>query len=100
MRLTTSIVLFTVRLTPFAHTAFQVLFSNQGSQGLLRKPSDQQLENEFGTKKDVDVVEQILTKGVLQQADAIRSGPGATNISKGSFSMDTRGKNSSGIARA
>lgn len=75
--------------------AFQVLFSNQGSQGLLRTPSDQQLENEFGTKKDVDVVQQILEKGAFKEADALRSGTavggGGGNIARGGVALDTRG---------
>lgn len=69
------------------------MFSNQGSQGILRRPSDQQLENEFGSKKDVDVVQQILSKGAFQQADGIRGNFGSTNFAKGSGVVDVRGKN-------
>ena len=59
---------------------------------MLRKPSDQQLENEFGSKRDTDVVQQILEKGALQSADAPRSSFGTTNFAKGSGSIDVRGK--------
>lgn len=58
----------------------------------MRTPSDQQLENDFGTKKDVDVVQQILEKGALKEADAIRSGLVGPNINMGSAVVDTKGK--------
>ncbi|KAI0700588.1 DUF1960-domain-containing protein [Cytidiella melzeri] len=73
--------------------SFDVFFSNQGAQGILGKASNQQLENEFGSHKDIDVVEQILKKGVLQSGEGIRSGnSGTLNASLGSQSIDTRGK--------
>ncbi|KAI0775386.1 DUF1960-domain-containing protein [Irpex lacteus] len=73
--------------------SFQIFFSNQGAQGILGKPSNQQLENVFGSHKDTDVVEQILKKGVAQAADGIKSSSfGATNAGIGSVSVDTRGK--------
>ncbi|KAF7792855.1 hypothetical protein EIP86_003956 [Pleurotus ostreatoroseus] len=73
--------------------AFRVLFSNQGSQGILRAPSEQQLENEFGTKKDIDVVQQILEKGNFKESDGIRNASvGGPNLTKGSAIVDTRGK--------
>ena len=59
---------------------------------MLRKPSDQQLENEFGSKRDTDVVEQILQKGSPQASEGIRSEGGMMNIAKGSGSIDVRGK--------
>ena len=84
-------------LFSFHFAAFEVFWSNQGAQGLLGRPSKQQLENTFGTSKDVDVVEQILQKGKEETGKAIRSGLGATNLAKGSFGMDTKGKSLSGI---
>lgn len=78
--------------------AFQVFFSNQGSQGILHKPSRQQLENVFETHKDVDVVSFILQKGVAQSGEGIQnSNFGSTNANKGSFSIDTRGKTLTGV---
>ncbi|THH29660.1 hypothetical protein EUX98_g4519 [Antrodiella citrinella] len=73
--------------------SFQVFFSNQGTQGILGQASNQQLDSTFGTHKDIDVVLQLLDKGTAQQSDSIasQSGSAATNLSKGSFSMDTRG---------
>lgn len=80
------------------HTAFQVLWSNQGAQGLLGTPSNQQLDNAFGTHKDVDVITAILQKGKEETGKSIRSGEGtATNLTKGSFAVDTKGKGSNGI---
>ena len=60
---------------------------------MLRKPSDQQLENEFGSKRDTDVVEQILQKGSSQAADGIRADGGVLNIAVGSerFTVDVEG---------
>ncbi|OSD04615.1 DUF1960-domain-containing protein [Trametes coccinea BRFM310] len=78
--------------------SFQVFWSNQGAQGLLGTPSNQQLDNVFGTHKDTDVVLQILQKGKEESGKGIRTGETATNIMKGSFAVDTKGKSStSGI---
>ncbi|KAI9000796.1 ribosome maturation protein [Trametes punicea] len=78
--------------------SFQVFWSNQGAQGLLGTPSNQQLENVFGTHKDTDVILQILQKGKEESGKAIRTGEVATNQAKGSFAVDTKGKQStSGI---
>ncbi|KAI0660770.1 ribosome maturation protein [Cubamyces menziesii] len=78
--------------------SFQVLWSNQGAQGLLGKPSNQQLDNVFGTHKDVDVITQILQKGKEESGKGIRTGEGVANLAKGSFAVDTKGKSStSGI---
>lgn len=75
-----------------------MLFSNQGAQGLLGKPSNQDLDNTFGTHVDTDVVKQILEKGKEESADGIRSSAwGSTNDGKGSF-VDTKGgRNTSGV---
>ncbi|KAI0832650.1 DUF1960-domain-containing protein [Trametes gibbosa] len=78
--------------------SFQVFWSNQGAQGLLGTPSNQQLDNVFGSHKDVDVITQILQKGKEESGKGIRTGDsGTTNVTKGSFAVDTRGKSSSGI---
>ena len=86
-------------LTPLPHLAFKVFFSNQGSQGILGEASKQQLDSVFGTHKDIDVVQQLLEKGSAQQSDSLdsRSGIASLNLGKGSFGVDTRGKNSSGV---
>ena len=79
--------------------AFKVFYSNQGSQGILGTPSKQQLDTVFGTTKDVDVVTVILEKGKEQSGNGFSSGAGVatTNITRGSFSMDNKGKGISGI---
>ncbi|KAF9006618.1 DUF1960-domain-containing protein [Cyathus striatus] len=72
--------------------SFSVFFSNQGAQGILGKPSNQQLDTVFGSHKDVDVVEFILKEGREQASDAIKTSTfGATNAAKGSMTIDTRG---------
>ncbi|KAH9965757.1 hypothetical protein BC827DRAFT_1179634 [Russula dissimulans] len=72
--------------------SFEVLSSNQGPQGLLRRPSKQELDNEFGTHVDVDVVQQILEKGKEEAGESIASGKwGSKNDSKGGAFLDNRG---------
>ncbi|KAL1611974.1 hypothetical protein SLS60_000197 [Paraconiothyrium brasiliense] len=53
-----------------------------GNQGILDSASNSQLENEFGTHKEEDVVKQIIEKGDLQETDA-KERQGDTNITKG-----------------
>ena len=75
-------------------TAFQILSSNNGPQGLLRHPSKQELDNVFGTNVDVEVVEQILEKGGEQAGESLASGQGGSkNDSRGSAFLDSRGAN-------
>jgi hypothetical protein len=69
------------------------------------KPSKQQLDTIFGTHKDVDVVHQILKNGRPQHGDLgsniYLNGPGkgisGQNVSRGSGTIDTRGKGPFGI---
>ncbi|KAI0650515.1 DUF1960-domain-containing protein [Trametes meyenii] len=77
--------------------SFQVFWSDQGAQGLLGTPSNQQLDNVFGSHKDVDVITQILQKGKEETGKAIRTGETAPNLTKGSFAVDTKGKSTTGI---
>jgi ribosome maturation protein Sdo1 len=42
--------------------------NRQGAQGILDGASKAMLENEFGTYRDEDVVQQILEKGEIQEA--------------------------------
>ncbi|KAI0000049.1 hypothetical protein BJV77DRAFT_904343, partial [Russula vinacea] len=51
--------------------AFEILSSNQGPQGLLRRPSKQELDNEFGTHVDVDVIQHILEKAKRNKAKVL-----------------------------
>ncbi|GAA94699.1 hypothetical protein E5Q_01352 [Mixia osmundae IAM 14324] len=50
--------------------SFDVLHSGQGSQGILGRPSNQELDSVFGTHNQDEVVEMILKKGALQGGDA------------------------------
>ncbi|RDX53867.1 DUF1960-domain-containing protein [Lentinus brumalis] len=77
--------------------SYEIFWSNQGAQGLLGRPSKQQLENAFGTSKDDEVIKQILEKGKEESGKGIRTGDGATNLSKGSAAVDTKGKGLRGI---
>lgn len=79
--------------------AFQIFYSSQGSQGYLGRPSKQQLENTFGTSKDVEVVKVLLQKGKEQSAEGFHSGGGtfSMNATRGSAVLDNRGKGLSGI---
>jgi len=79
-------------LAPLVRIAFAIFHSNQGSQGLLHRPSKQELENTFGTHKDTDVVTMILQKGKEEAGDSISSSRVSNrNDAKGSASVDTRG---------
>ncbi|KAI9447863.1 ribosome maturation protein, partial [Lactarius indigo] len=51
--------------------SFEILSSNQGPQGLLRRPSKQELDNEFGTHVDVDVIQHILEKGKDEASESL-----------------------------
>ncbi|KAJ3864952.1 ribosome maturation protein [Lentinula novae-zelandiae] len=77
--------------------SFHVFYSTSGNQGLLGQASKQQLENDFGSSKDVDVVEIILKKGRDQPGDAISSQTFITNAARGSGIIDSKGKGLSGI---
>ncbi|PVG00471.1 hypothetical protein CPB86DRAFT_782545 [Serendipita vermifera] len=62
--------------------AYDVFFSTQGSQGKLGKASKQQLENVFGSKREDDIAEFMLEKGVLQRGDRIGEGGASTNYAR------------------
>ncbi|RXW24677.1 hypothetical protein EST38_g1187 [Candolleomyces aberdarensis] len=64
--------------------SFSVYHSTQGSQGLLGKPSKQQLDNTFGTHKDIDVVTKILEDGREQKGELASNGFTNPNLSRGS----------------
>ncbi|KAF6762212.1 ribosome maturation protein [Ephemerocybe angulata] len=59
--------------------SFSVFHSSQGAQGLLGKPSNQQLETVFGTSKDVDVVTKILEGGREQKVNGLNQPPTTLN---------------------
>lgn len=69
------------------------------------RPSQQQLDNIFGTHKDTEVVEFILKNGRPQHGDLESNvyfsnrgkGMPATNASRGSGVVDVRGKGTTGL---
>lgn len=77
--------------------SFKVFHSNQGAQGILGTPSKQQLHTIFSTTKEVDVMTQILEKGKDQPGNGFSSGGTATNVARGSFTIDNKGKGLMGI---
>ncbi|KAJ6539648.1 ribosome maturation protein [Mycena capillaripes] len=70
--------------------SFQVFHSSQGAQGVLGKPSNQQLDTVFETHKDVDVVTIILEKGREQGTDGVAS-TSFTGTNPSRSNNDTRG---------
>ncbi|KAM0756668.1 DUF1960-domain-containing protein [Meredithblackwellia eburnea MCA 4105] len=70
--------------------SFDVFHSGQGSQGLLNRPSKQQLHAVFESVNENDIVETVLTKGRLIASDApIKFG--SKNDSKGGVYSSSRG---------
>ncbi|UZJ54138.1 hypothetical protein CBS101457_003458 [Exobasidium rhododendri] len=61
--------------------AFEIFITGQGAQGIMGRPSKQQLDSAFGTHNDTDVVTQILEKGDMQSASS-KDGFSTTNDSK------------------
>lgn len=77
--------------------SFEIFCSTQGSQGYLGRPSKQQLENLFGTSKDVEVVKALLEKGKEHSGEAIHSRAFSINATRGSAVLDSKGKGLTGI---
>ncbi|KAA1466640.1 DUF1960-domain-containing protein [Dentipellis sp. KUC8613] len=78
--------------------SFDVYRSEQGNQGLLGRASKQDLDNDFGTHKDDDVVAQILQNGKEESSEGISGSTwNSKNDTLGGHLVDTRGKGRSGI---
>lgn len=75
--------------------SFQIFHTGQGAQGIMGHPSKQQLENDFGSHKDTDVVLQILEKGEMQAASN-KDGYSTTNDSKHGGNTVSAGAHSGG----
>ncbi|KAG9658157.1 hypothetical protein KCU64_g4699, partial [Aureobasidium melanogenum] len=59
-----------------------IALNRQGTTGILDGASNSQLENEFGTHKEEEVVKQILEKGdILETENAARNGD--RNVTQG-----------------
>ncbi|KAH7086056.1 ribosome maturation protein [Paraphoma chrysanthemicola] len=61
---------------------WKIFTTEHGKQGVLNTASNSQLENEFGTKNEDDVVKAILEKGDIQSSENPER-QGSTNDSKG-----------------
>ena|SRR6266498_4695082 len=83
-------------ITNSYHIAFNIYHSNQGAQGLLRTPSKQQLENTFGTSKDVEIIQYMLEHGKEQPSEGFK-GTATKNVARSSMTIDTRGKSLFGV---
>ncbi|KIL00523.1 hypothetical protein PAXRUDRAFT_821616 [Paxillus rubicundulus Ve08.2h10] len=85
----------TISLTEVVDS-FEIFHSGQGAQGYLGRPSKQQLENIFGTSKDIDAMKILLEKGKEQQGDGFTWGANTMNPTRGSAVVD-KGKGLSGF---
>ncbi|KAM0341019.1 hypothetical protein ACHAPU_010251 [Fusarium lateritium] len=77
----------TDKSVPLAHfiSSFKIFITHgQGAQGNLDAASKAELENEFGTSVDDDVIKQILEKGVTQTTE-FPERQGNKNDNKGSL---------------
>lgn len=69
--------------------AFQIFHSGQGAQGILRKPSKQELDTVFDTHNDVEVIQILLNKGTAQASGDITEAP-RINPARGAGDVDMR----------
>ncbi|KEI39620.1 uncharacterized protein L969DRAFT_87578 [Mixia osmundae IAM 14324] len=76
--------------------SFDVLHSGQGSQGILGRPSNQELDSVFGTHNQDEVVEMILKKGALQGGDAPEKTASKNDSQGGGFSVSKGSHSGSG----
>lgn len=54
---------------PSDYSTVANIFDRQGTQGFYDGASKADLENEFGTSNDDDVIKQILEKGTIQRSE-------------------------------
>ena len=79
-------------LMQMVHIAFQIFHSEHGTSGILRQPSKQQLDTDFGTHRDTEVVEFILKNGREQAGDGY-AGSTNLNISRGNLGVTELNRN-------
>ncbi|KAM0793077.1 hypothetical protein ACM66B_000560 [Microbotryomycetes sp. NB124-2] len=73
-------------------SSFDVFHSGQGAQGLLARPSKQQLDSVFGTTNDDEIVTQILEKGrMFTGKDMTGVGQGYSKAKDKGAHMTSRG---------
>ncbi|GAA5842447.1 hypothetical protein JCM9279_005386 [Rhodotorula babjevae] len=65
--------------------SFDVFHTGQGSQGILARPSKQELETVFETTKEDEIVEIILTKGQIKSSDTPHQWTGKNDSKSGGY---------------
>ncbi|BGP12887.1 hypothetical protein JCM10213_005160 [Rhodosporidiobolus nylandii] len=67
--------------------SFDIFHTGQGSQGILARPSKQDLENVFGTANSNDIVEVVLSKGRVLSADTPHQYTGKNDQRSGNYQV-------------
>ncbi|EGG07185.1 uncharacterized protein MELLADRAFT_86012 [Melampsora larici-populina 98AG31] len=78
--------------------SFDVFHSGQGAQGLLNRPSKQELETVFGTSNDTEVITIVLEKGRLESSDGQPLKFASKNDNRGGSNNINRGGHAAGHA--
>ncbi|KPV78622.1 uncharacterized protein RHOBADRAFT_41166 [Rhodotorula graminis WP1] len=65
--------------------SFDVFHTGQGSQGILARPSKQELDAVFETTKEDEIVEIILTKGQIKSGDTPHQWTGKNDSKSGGY---------------
>ncbi|KAL5527809.1 hypothetical protein ACEPAG_6610 [Sanghuangporus baumii] len=71
--------------------SFKVFHSATGHTGHLGEASKQQLENTFGTSKDIDVATKLLKEGSAQAGESFDDDHVVKNLGAGDIRLDNRG---------
>ncbi|BGP44961.1 hypothetical protein JCM10450v2_000776 [Rhodotorula kratochvilovae] len=71
--------------------SFDIFHTGQGSQGLLRRPSKQELETVFETSNEDAIIEIILTKGTIKSADTPHQWTSKNDSKSGSYQTSVGG---------
>ncbi|KAL5487623.1 hypothetical protein ACEPAI_5731 [Sanghuangporus weigelae] len=71
--------------------SFKVFHSSTGHTGHLGEASKQQLENAFGTSKDIDVATKLLKEGSAQAGESFGDDRIVRNLAAGDIRLDNRG---------
>ncbi|CAH7682910.1 ribosome maturation protein [Phakopsora pachyrhizi] len=79
---------------------FEVFHTGQGAQGLLSRPSRQELETVFGSSNDVEVITTVLEKGRLETSDGQPLKFSSKNDNRGGHHVVSRGSNANGHGHA
>ncbi|GAA5866210.1 hypothetical protein JCM3774_004118 [Rhodotorula dairenensis] len=69
--------------------SFDVFHTGQGSQGVLGRPSKQDLENVFGTTNEDDIIQQVLTKGTIKTSEVPHQWSSRNDQRAGGYQVST-----------